>query len=194
MKKIDLKLKAQSILSESIEVEKKLLETQADVIAEIAATLISAFKSGKKLLIFGNGGSAADSQHIAAELIGRFKKERAPLRAIALTTNTSILTALSNDYGYAASFKRQVEGLADAGDIAMGISTSGNSENVREALISARALGMKLITMTGKDGGKISKMADITLKSPSNDTPRIQESHITAGHIICELVESEFCK
>lgn len=194
MKKIDLKLKAQSILNESIEVKKKLLETQADVIAEIAATLISAFKSGKKLLIFGNGGSAADSQHIAAELIGRFKKERAPLRAIALTTNTSILTALSNDYGYAASFKRQVEGLADAGDIAMGISTSGNSENVREALISARALGMKLITMTGKDGGKISKMADITLKSPSNDTPRIQESHITAGHIICELVESEFCK
>lgn len=194
MKKIDLKLKAQSILNESIEVEKKLLETQADVIAEIAATLISAFKSGKKLLIFGNGGSAADSQHIAAEFIGRFKKERAPLRAIALTTNTSILTALSNDYGYAASFKRQVEGLADAGDIAMGISTSGNSENVREALISARALGMKLITMTGEDGGKISKMADITLKSPSNDTPRIQESHITAGHIICELVESEFGK
>jgi D-sedoheptulose 7-phosphate isomerase len=189
-----LKEKINHILKDSIDVKQKLLETQIDSIADMSLMITDAIKKGKKVIAFGNGGSAADSQHIVAELIGRFKKERPPIPAIALTTNTSALTALSNDYGYNVSFKRQLEGLAEEGDIALGISTSGNANNVYEALTSAKRLGLKIITMTGKDGGKISGLADVAFKVPSNDTPRIQESHITAGHIICELVEDELCK
>ncbi len=186
--------KIKKILRESIKSQEGLLKTEVATIARMARLIANAIKSGNKLILFGNGGSAADSQHIAAEFIGRFKRERPPMPAIALTTNTSTLTALSNDYGYEVSFKRQLEGLSRRGDVVLGISTSGNAANVYEALMSAKERGLKIITMTGKDGGKISGLADIALKAPSNDTPRIQESHITAGHIICELVEDEFCK
>lgn len=184
-----MKDKIERALRESISVKEELLKTQGATIANIAKMIIDAVKKGNKLIAFGNGGSAADSQHIVAELVGRFKKERPPIAAIALSTNTSTITALSNDYGYDASFRRQIQGLAKPGDIALGISTSGNAPNVHEALKSAKEMGLKTITMTGKDGGKIAKTADIALKVPSDNTPRIQEAHITAGHIICELVE-----
>jgi len=186
--------KIKDILKESIEVKNNLLKTEVDTIAKIVYLIVDAVKDKKKLLVFGNGGSAADSQHIVAELIGRFKMERSPIPAIALSTNTSTMTALSNDYGYEASFKRQLEGLAKEGDVALGISTSGNAANVCEALKSAKKLGLKTIAMTGEDGGKIVKLADVTFKVPSKNTPRIQEAHITAGHIICELVEELLSK
>lgn len=189
-----MKERIKRILKESIEVKEELLKTHVDMLLEIADMIIKAVKDGKKVIVFGNGGSAADSQHIVAELIGRFKIERAPIPAIALSTNTSTITALSNDYGYEVSFKRQLEGLASTGDIAIGISTSGNATNVDEALKSAKRLGLKIITMTGRDGGKIAKLADIAFKVPSRNTPRIQEAHITAGHIICELVEDQLSK
>lgn len=183
--------KIKNILKESILVKEKLLKSDAETIAQIAQLIVDAAKNGNKLIVFGNGGSAADSQHMAAELIGRFKHERAPIPAIALSTNTSTITALSNDYGYEVSFSRQLEGLAKKGDVALGISTSGNASNVYEALKKAKALGLKIVTMTGETGGKIAGLADIALKVPSSNTPRIQEAHITASHIICELVEEE---
>ncbi|MFH1752609.1 MAG: D-sedoheptulose 7-phosphate isomerase [Candidatus Omnitrophota bacterium] len=188
-----MKDKIKKILNESIDAKKLMLENQAETIASIASAIIEAVKAGNKLIVFGNGGSAADSQHIVAELIGRFKKERPPIPAVALTTNTSTLTALGNDYGYSSTFKRQLEGLGNKGDIALGISTSGNAENVYEALISAQKMGLKIITLTGKQGGKISKLAAIAFMAPSDNTPRIQELHMTAGHIICELVEDGLC-
>ncbi len=183
------KLKIEKILKESIDVKKEILKSHIDILVKIADLITKSIKDGKKLIVFGNGGSAADSQHIVAELMGRFKKDRPPIPAIALSTNTSTLTALSNDYGYEVSFKRQLEGLAERGDVALGISTSGNAENVYEALKSAKSMGLKIITMSGADGGKIAGLADYAFKVPSKNTPRIQESHITAGHIICELVE-----
>lgn len=186
--------KIRKILKESISVKEALLKSEVETLAKIADAIIEAVSGGKRVFLFGNGGSAADSQHIAAELIGRFKKERRPIPAIALTTNTSTLTALSNDYGYDVSFKRQLEALAASGDVAIGISTSGNSANVYEALKAAKRLGLKVVTMTGDSGGRIAKLADIALKVPSDNTPRIQESHITAGHIICELVEDKLSK
>lgn len=186
-----MKDKASKAIKDSIEVKEKLLRSGVEPIAGAAKMIISAVKGGNKVLIFGNGGSAADSQHMASELIGRFKLERPAIPAIALTANTSTLTALSNDYGYEASFARQLEALAIKGDVVIAISTSGNSANVLSALKAAKKLGLKAITMTGTDGGKIAKLADVALKVPSKDTPRIQESHITAIHIICELVETE---
>ncbi len=184
-----MKKRIEEILNESIRSHQEFLNKDVDTLVKISNLIISSVKSGKKLIVFGNGGSAADSQHIVAELVGRFKKERRPIAAISLTTNTSTITALSNDYGYGSSFKRQLEALGSSGDVALGISTSGNSENIYEALKSAMKLGLKVVTMTGLGGGRISKLADIALKVPSENTPRIQELHITAGHIICELVE-----
>lgn len=186
--------KIRKILKESISVKEALLKSGVKTLARIAEAIVEAVRCEKKVFIFGNGGSAADSQHIAAEFIGRFRKERRPIPAIALTTNTSTLTALSNDYGYDVSFKRQLEALAVSGDIVIGLSTSGNSPNVYEALKAAKRLGLKIVTMTGEGGGRIAKLADIALKIPSENTPRIQESHITAGHIICELVEEKLAK
>jgi len=186
-----LREKTKKILKESIAVKERLLKSDSDTIAQIAKLIVGAVKKGNKLIAFGNGGSASDSQHIVAELIGRFKHERAPIPAIALSCNTSIITALSNDYGYDVSFSRQLEGLAKTGDVALGISTSGNASNVYEALKKAKTFGLKTVTMTGEGGGKIAGLADIALKIPSSNTPRIQEAHITAGHIICELVEEE---
>ncbi len=147
-------------------------------------------KSGNKILIFGNGGSAADAQHIAAELVGRYKTERRGLPAIALTTDTSALTAIGNDYGYDRVFDRQVEALANEGDLLIGLSTSGNSANVNNALKVGKELGCKTIGLSGKDGGAMSALCDLNIIVPSDDTPRIQEMHIMIGHIICQGIDS----
>ena len=151
---------------------------------------MEAMKNGKKILIFGNGGSAADAQHIAAELVGRYKTERRGLPAIALTTDTSALTAIANDFGYKRVFERQVEALANEGDLLIGISTSGNSKNVNRALKLGREMGCKTIGLSGKDGGEMNGLCDLNIVVPSDDTPRIQEMHIMIGHILCQAVDS----
>lgn len=166
----------------------RYLADNTDALLNIAEQVALALEKGNKVLIFGNGGSAADAQHIAAELAGRFYKERPPLPAIALTTNTSSLTAIANDYGYEELFAHQIKGLAKQDDIAIGISTSGNSPNVIKGIEQAKRLGVVTIAFTGS-GGKLRGLADYELSIPSTDTPRIQEAHITAGHIICYLVE-----
>lgn len=158
-------------------------------IAQLAERLIETFKIGNKLLIMGNGGSAADAQHFAGEIVSRFRMERPALPAIALSTDTSILTAIGNDYGFERIFSRQVEALAAPGDAVIGISTSGNSPNVQKALEVARQAGCTTIGLLGKDGGSIKALCDISLIIPSNDTPRIQEGHITVIHILCDLIE-----
>ena len=167
---------------------------QMDVIQLMAERCKEALKAGNKVLFCGNGGSAADAQHLAAELIGRFQKERRSLASIALTTDTSILTAVANDYGYDEVFARQVEGLGRSGDVLIGISTSGNSANVVKAALKARDTGMHTIAFTGEGGGKLKDICDITFVVPSKVTARIQEMHIMVGHIICELVEKEYDK
>ncbi|MBK5276875.1 MAG: D-sedoheptulose 7-phosphate isomerase [Desulfuromonadales bacterium] len=159
------------------------------VIAEMSSLISTALAAGNKLLVMGNGGSAADSQHFAAEIVGRFKMERRALPAVALTTDTSILTAIGNDYGFEAIFSRQVEALAAPGDIVVGISTSGNSPNVLKALNAASERGCRTIGLLGRDGGSIKEICDLALVIPSTDTPRIQEGHITIIHIVCDLVE-----
>lgn len=158
-------------------------------IAQLAERLIETFKIGNKLLIMGNGGSAADAQHFAGEIVSRFRMERPALPAIALSTDTSILTAIGNDYGFERIFSRQVEALAAPGDAVIGISTSGNSPNVLKALEVARQAGCTTIGLLGKDGGSIKALCDIPLIIPSNDTPRVQEGHITVIHILCDLIE-----
>ncbi len=180
------------ILLESIQVKEEVLRTSVGKIKEIADIVIDSLKKNGKVIIFGNGGSASDSQHIAAELVGRFKKDRAALAAIALTTNTSILTALANDYGYEIVFAKQVEALGQKNDVAIGISTSGKAKNVVMAIKQAKKMGMKTIALTGADGGELVKMTDMSLVIPSSITARIQEAHITIGHIVCELVEQAF--
>ena len=165
------------------------LEVQVDLIEQIGSVLISALSSNKRVFICGNGGSAADAQHIAAELVGRFKKERRGLPAIALTTDTSILTAVANDYGYEQVFARQIEALASAGDVLIGISTSGNSPNVVEAVKAARSIGVTTIGLTGGSGGTLKALCDETLIVPSDITARIQEAHILVGHILCEMID-----
>lgn len=150
---------------------------------------IDAYKKGKKTLLAGNGGSAADAQHIAGELVSRFNFDRPGLPSVALTTDSSILTAIGNDYGYERLFARQIEALAAEGDVFIGISTSGNSPNILEALIACKEKGVYTIGLTGESGGKMNELCDICIKVPSSHTPRIQEAHITIGHIICSLVE-----
>jgi D-sedoheptulose 7-phosphate isomerase len=158
-------------------------------IAEVVEVLTAAFRNGKKLLVMGNGGSAADAQHLAAEIVGRFKMERRALPAIALSTDTSILTAIGNDYGFHTVFRRQVEALAVAGDVVVGISTSGSSGNVHDALLLADEIGCTTVGLLGGDGGSIREIVDYALTVPSRDTPRVQEGHITIIHIVCDLVE-----
>jgi D-sedoheptulose 7-phosphate isomerase len=160
-------------------------------IAGAAALLVDAFRSGNKLLVMGNGGSAADAQHFAAEIVGRFKLERRALPALALSTDSSILTALGNDYGFEVIFARQVEAHALPGDVVFGISTSGNSPNVQLALQRAAQAGCRTVALLGRDGGSIKGVAELSLIVPSNDTPRVQEGHITIIHILCDLVERE---
>jgi D-sedoheptulose 7-phosphate isomerase len=163
----------------------------APAIAEMAGLISAALAGGNKLLVMGNGGSAADSQHFVAEIVGRFKMERRALPAIALSTDTSIMTAIGNDYGFESIFSRQVEALAAPGDIVVGLSTSGNSPNVLKALDEAHRLGCRTIGLLGKDGGSIRTACDLALVVPSTDTPRIQEGHITIIHIVCDLVEKK---
>jgi len=155
--------------------------------------LVERFSAGNKLLVCGNGGSAADAMHICAELVGRFLQDRRPLPAIALNANPAILTALGNDYCYETVFSRQVEALANAGDVVWGISTSGNSQNVVEALKSAHAQGARTIGLTGSGGGAMAEHADVLLAVPLSETPRIQEVHLVTYHVICEAVEAELC-
>ncbi len=159
------------------------------LIAEMVTLLVDTFNRGGKLLVMGNGGSAADAQHFVAEIVGRFKMERRGLPAIALSTDTSILTAIGNDYGFDKVFRRQVEALAVPGDLVAGISTSGNSPNVLQALELAREKGCRTVGLLGKDGGGIKNLCDLALIVPTNDTPRVQEGHITIIHIVCDLLE-----
>ena len=165
------------------------MEADLEAASKLAVEVL---KRGNKVLLCGNGGSAADAQHIAAELTGRYKTERRGLPGIALTTDTSALTAISNDYGYAKVFDRQVEALANKGDLLIGISTSGNSSNIISALECAKALGCHAIGFSGRDGGQMNKVCDINLVVPSNDTPRIQEMHILLGHTLCQIVDDAF--
>lgn len=163
-----------------------------EMVAEIercCRLMIDALSAGRKILLMGNGGSAADAQHFAAEMVGRFLLERRALPAIALTTDTSILTAVGNDYGFDEVFKRQVEALAAPGDIVLGISTSGHSNNVFRALTAANKLGCKTVGLLGRDGGNIAGIVDVNLTVPVQETPRIQEAHVTIIHILCDLVE-----
>jgi D-sedoheptulose 7-phosphate isomerase len=160
--------------------------------AIVAAQAISdAFKAGHKLLVFGNGGSAADAQHVVAELVGRFQRERAAMPAIALTVDTSILTAVGNDYSFNQVFARQVEALGNRGDVAMGISTSGESPNVVTALQTAKAKGLKTIALTGRDGGSVGRTAEIHVNVPDQNTQRVQEVHMTLLHVMCEVIEED---
>lgn len=182
------------ILLESIQVKEELLRTSIGKIIKITNLIIDCLKKNGKVILFGNGGSASDSQHIAAELVGRFKKDRNALAAIALTTNTSILTALANDYGYEIVFAKQIEALGEKNDVAVGISTSGKAKNVVLGIKQAKKMGLNTIAFTGADGGELTKLTDVSLIVPSSVTARIQEAHITVGHIVCELVEQAVCQ
>lgn len=178
-------------LYSSADLKRTVADTLSGDILEAANRINSRLGKGGKLILMGNGGSAADSQHIAAELVGRFKKERRAMPAIALTVDTSSLTALGNDYGFDTVFERQIEALARENDVVVGISTSGNSENVVRALKKANGMGAETIGLVGNDGGKIKEVANLSIVVPSSDTARIQEVHITIGHIICELIEED---
>ena len=179
----------QNEFKEHLKVGKDTMESISKAIEKAAKICIDSLKNGRKILIFGNGGSAADSQHIAAEIVGRYKVERKGLPAIALTTDTSALTAIGNDYGYLHVFDRQVEALANKGDVLIGISTGGTSSNVISALKLANDLGCKTIGLSGKGGGEFISLCDVNIIVPSEDTPRIQEMHIVIGHTICHLIE-----
>lgn len=178
------------ILDESIRIKNEL-KKQTSLIVKVSNLIIKAYRNNKKIILFGNGGSAADAQHIAAEFVGKFYKDRESLPALAFHTNTSIITAIANDYGYEYVFERQVSSLVNEGDIVFGISTSGNSLNVIKGLEKAKEKGAITIGLTGQKENNIEKVADYCIRIPSNDTPRIQEGHITIGHIICYLVEKE---
>lgn len=169
------------------------LTRHADIIARIADACAQTLKNGGKVMFCGNGGSAADSQHLAAEFVGRYKMERKALNSVALTVDTSILTAVGNDYGYDDVFRRQVEGIGNKGDVLIGLSTSGNSTNVVRAFELAKSMGIVTIAFTGAAGGAMRELADVCLAVPSSVTNHIQEMHITAGHLVCELVEKLVC-
>ena len=181
------------ILNESIRVKKKIVDDPSllSQIKEISLLIIEAYRRKKKVILFGNGGSAADAQHIAGELVNRLHLEREALAAIALTTDSSVLTSIANDYDYSRIFARQVEALAKEGDVVIGISTSGSSSNVIEAVKTAKEKGAKTVGFTGNKGGKLAELVDFMISVPSDVTPRVQESHITILHIICCLVERE---
>lgn len=170
----------------------KTIEIMVPDIQQASILMVNTLKNGSKVLLCGNGGSAADAQHIAAELTGRYKSERKGLPAIALTTDTSAITAISNDYGYDRVFDRQVEALANKGDLLIGISTSGNSKNIISALTSAKDAGCQTLGLSGREGGEMNNACDINLVVPSTDTPRIQEMHILIGHILCQAVDDAY--
>jgi len=185
----NFKDKIKKQFEESAKLKQKVAEKHINTINNIILEIIDAYKNKKKVIWFGNGGSAADAQHLTCELVSKFLIKRKAIPSIALTTNTSILTAVSNDYEFKIVFARQVEALADKGDILIGITTSGTSTNVIKALETGKKIGTINIAFTGKDTSKIKKYVDYLVDIPSKNTPRIQESHITTGHIICELVE-----
>ncbi len=188
-----MKSRIQHIINESINVKKAIVKDEALINRIELATswCIHTFQHEGKVLFCGNGGSAADAQHLAAEFSGRFYKDRAPLFAEALHVNTSFLTAVANDYSFERTYARMVQAMGKPGDILFGITTSGNSSNIILAIEEAKRLGMKTIAMTGASGGQVRNICDLLLNVPSTDTPRIQETHITIGHIICELVEAD---
>jgi D-sedoheptulose 7-phosphate isomerase len=175
--------------AESARVKVDFAERSAEAILAAAEMIVEAFKAGHKVLLFGNGGSAADAQHMAAEFVNRFQIERPALPAIALTTDTSALTSIGNDYDFREIFARQLKALAREGDVAIAISTSGTSANVLRAVQAAREIPIHVIAFTGRGGGEMAKLSDIALVVPSDCTQHIQESHITVGHVICELVD-----
>jgi len=174
---------------ESSEVKTRFLRENLPKLLDVIKLISHAFESGNKIFLFGNGGSAADAQHLAAEFVNRYVMDRPPLPAIALTTDTSILTSVSNDLTFDEIFSKQLRALGKEGDVAVGISTSGNSPNIIKAFEVAKEMGMKRVALTGNNGGVVSKMADFSLVVPSTSTPRIQEVHILIGHILCEMVE-----
>ena len=176
---------------DSASVKQQFAREHADRIVQVARLIATTFRDGHKLLLFGNGGSATDAAHIAAEFVGRYNRERAPLPAIALATDTAALTCIANDYGFDELFARQVRAHGQKGDIAIAISTSGNSPNVLKGVAAARECGMTTIAWTGAAGGKLAEMADYPFLVPSTVTARIQESHITLGHVLCELTEEQ---
>lgn len=178
-------------LTSHLETIQAVIGSMEEELAQASTMVVDILKSGHKVLLCGNGGSAADAQHISAELTGRYKKERRGLPSIALTTDTSALTAIGNDYGYERVFERQVEALANRGDLLIGISTSGNSANVVNALKRAKELGCSTLGFSGRDGGAMSEVCDINLVVPSNNTPRIQEMHILFGHMLCQVIDEE---
>lgn len=183
--------KISKIIRSSISIKEKLSEDVENInkIAQVIDLLVDAFENGNKVLFCGNGGSAADAQHLAAEFSGRFYKDRKALPSEALHCNTSFLTAVANDYGYEKIYSRIVQGVGKSGDVLIGISTSGNSENIINAFSTAKEIGITTISLTGKHGGKMKLLSNVNINVDSDDTPRIQESHILIGHIICELVE-----
>lgn len=176
-------------LESSIAAKRRVLDTLLPVLESAGQAIVAAVMAGNKTLFFGNGGSASDAQHLAAEFVGRYETERRALPAIALTTDTSILTAVANDYAFDVIFSRQVEALGVAGDIAFGISTSGNSKNVNQAILAAKAKGLKTIGLTGRSGGELARIADIPIVVPVERTAHIQECHIAIGHLLCRLVD-----
>ena len=179
---------------ESTRVKEVFVNENLSRIVKAVDTITQALKGGGKILLFGNGGSAADAQHIAGEFVNRFLIERPPLPAIALSTDTSVITSIANDYDFSEIFSKQIRAIGREGDVAWGISTSGSSPNVLKAFQAATKLGLTTIAFTGKDGGKMAGMADICLNVSSSSTPRIQEAHITAGHVICEMVDYRLFK
>lgn len=182
------------IARESIEAKRAFFEAHSDEVARAVEVLVDSIRAGGKLLIFGNGGSAADAQHIAAELVNRLNYDRPPIAAIALTTDTSILTSVGNDATFDDLFERQLRALGRAGDACIAISTSGNSPNVLKAVNAAREIGIKVIALAGRSGGRLAPLADVALTVEAESTQRIQETHITIGHILCELIEDELFK
>lgn len=189
----DFEHRVSDLIEASIATKQELLRSVDTVstIAKVCALLVAALRKGNKVLLFGNGGSAADAQHIAAELVGRFAFNRPALAAVALSVNSSCVTAIGNDYGFDHVFARQIEALAQSGDVAIGISSSGNSPNVIHGVLAAKKMGLRTIALTGRTGGKLLNTVDHSICVPSTDTPRIQECHVLIGHIISELVEQE---
>ncbi|MDP3465202.1 MAG: D-sedoheptulose 7-phosphate isomerase [Sulfuricurvum sp.] len=180
-------------IADSAATKQAILENEAllDTIVTVAQECVAVYRKGKKTMLAGNGGSAADAQHIAAELVGRYGFDRPSIPSLALTTDSSNLTAIGNDYGYDKVFSRQLEGMGQEGDLFIGISTSGNSQNIINAFESAKERGITTVALVGRDGGKMGQMADFAIIIPSNATPRIQESHILIGHILCDIIEKE---
>jgi phosphoheptose isomerase len=181
-----------AVLGEAIALHERVRRGEVQPIVAAAAAIVASLRGGGKLLVFGNGGSAADAQHVAAELVGRFQRERAALAAIALTTDTSVLTSIANDYAFDRVFVRQIEALGKPADVVLAISTSGGSGNVVAALARARQLGLRTIALTGCDGGEVGRAADVHINVPSPSTARVQEVHRTLLHVLCELVENAF--